>query len=179
MNNREIAAVLFNISTILSESRGNPYRIRAYRRAARNILRVGHALSERAMAGEALGIPFLGKRLTQKITQMARDGHCDFYDELCGDLPASEQALLKVPGIGPKLANRIAKELSASDAQELVARAASRGLQQVWGIGPKRSAAIITGIRGEETHQEPTVFRDGNVIWVQENFWNADHKQAA
>lgn len=180
MNNREIAATLFNISTILSEAKGNPYRIRAYRRAARNILRTRHALSERVATDEALGIPFLGKRLTQKITQMARDGHCDFYDELCGDLPDSEQALLKVPGIGPKLAGRIAKQLGAPDAQELVARAASRGLQQVWGIGPKRSAAIVAGIRGEEAaREEPTVFRDGNVIWVQEGFWNADHKKAA
>ena len=40
MTNREIAAVLFNISTILSTQNGNPYRIRAYRRAARNLLRI-------------------------------------------------------------------------------------------------------------------------------------------
>src|SRR5919112_1067771 len=103
MNNQEIASVLFNISTLLSEQQGNPYRIRAYRRAARNVLRAQHSLAERARAAEPLGIPFLGKRLTTKITQMARDGRCDFYDELCGDLPSSEQALLKVPGIGPKL----------------------------------------------------------------------------
>src|SRR5918997_2637788 len=111
MDNREIAAVLFNISTILSEHQGNPFRIRAYRRAARSILRAPYALKDRAAAGKPLGIPFLGKRLTAKITQMAAEGRCDFYDELCGDLPGSEQALLKVPGIGPKLAGRVTRDL--------------------------------------------------------------------
>ena len=99
MNNRDIAAILFNISTILSEAKGNPYRIRAYRRAARNILRARHALSERAAADEALGIPFLGKRLTQKITQMARDGHigtvkCDRGEMGGGLLPV--RAIIEV-----------------------------------------------------------------------------------
>jgi DNA polymerase/3'-5' exonuclease PolX len=172
MTNREIAGVLFNISTILSEHRGNPYRIRAYRKAARNILRARHSLAERAAAGEPLGIPFLGKRLTTKITQLAKDGRSDFYDELCSDLPPAEQALLKVPGIGPKLAQRVAKDLRADD--DLLRRAATVGLQQVWGIGPKRAAAILKGLAIEtpaDQSGQPTVVRDGNVLYVQERLW--------
>lgn len=181
MENREIANVLFNISTLLSEQQGNPYRIRAYRRAARNVLRLQHALADRARAGEPLGIPFLGKRLTAKITQMARDGHCDFYDELCGDLPNSEQALLKVPGIGPKLAGRVARELGTPEADDLVRLAAYRGLQRVWGIGPKRAAAILAKVTDQlpVPEHEPTVVREGNVIWIQESLWNHGQKQAA
>jgi len=179
MNNREIAAVLFNISTLLAEQAGNPYRIRAYRRAAQNILRARYSLAERAQAGKPLGIPFLGKRLTTKITQMAVDGHCDFYDELCGDLPGAEQALLKVAGIGPTLAGRVARDLHAQEANDLVQRAASQGLQQVWGIGPKRAAAILSKLAVQQTEQTPRVFRDGNVLYVQESLWNAEHKQAA
>jgi DNA polymerase/3'-5' exonuclease PolX len=179
MNNREIAAVLFNISTILAEQHGNPYRIRAYRRAARNILRARHSLAERVAAEQPLGIPFLGERLTRKITQMAGEGRCDFYDELCGDLPGAEQALLKVPGIGPKLARRIARDLKAAEAGELIARAAAQGLQRVWGIGPKRTAAILTNMGKEHQEQTPTVVRDGNVIWVQESFWHGEQQKAA
>lgn len=171
MENREIAAVLFNISTLLSEQMGNPYRIRAYRRAARNILRARHSLSERASAGEPLGIPFLGKRLTAKITQLALEGRCDFYDELCGDLPDAEQALLKVPGIGPRLAGRVAKDLGAAEVEELVLQAARRGLQKTWGIGPKRAAAILQGLATQTPMSAPDVVRDGNVLYVQETLW--------
>jgi DNA polymerase (family 10) len=194
MTNREIAAILFNITTILVEQQGNPYRIRAYRRAARNILRAGHSIADRAKAGEPLGIPFLGKRLTAKITQLATEGRCDFYDELCGDLPAAEQTLLKVPGIGPKLAGRVVKDLNTHDPAELVRRAAAAGLKQVWGIGPKRAAAILDGLQIEAPAEKSTVFRDGNVLYVQESFWrdgaateqfeersqeHAGHKEAA
>lgn len=173
MNNREIAAVLFNISTILSEQHGNPYRIRAYRRAARNLLRARHSVAERAAAGKPLGIAFLGKSLTAKIMQLAIEGHCDFYDELCGDLPVAEQALLKVPGIGPKLAARIARDFKTDAAEELVLQAARRGLQKVWGIGPKRSAAILSGLADQKPDATPTAVRDGNVIYVQESFWQS------
>jgi DNA polymerase/3'-5' exonuclease PolX len=171
MTNREIAAVLFNISTILAEQKGNPYRIRAYRRAARNILRAPHSLAERALAGKPLGVPFLGKRLTAKIMQLARDGRCDFYDELCGDLPTAQQALLKVPGIGPLLAKRIATDLRADEADELMRRAAFQGLQKSWGIGPKRAAAIARSFAEQHPESAPSIARDGNVLYVQESFW--------
>ena len=171
MTNREIAAVLFNISTLLTEQRANPYRIRAYRRAARNILRARYSLAEQAAVGKPLGIPFLGERLTKKITQMALEGHCDFYDELCGDLPSVEQALLRIPGIGPKLAGRIARDLKAEDPDDLVRRAAVQGLQRVWGIGPKRAAAILKDLPAEDPQPATHVVRDGNILYVQESFW--------
>lgn len=179
MNNRDIAAILFNISTLLIEHRSNPYRIRAYRNAARNILRAPYALAERANAGEPLGIPGLGKRLTAKITQMAREGHSDFYDELCADLPSAEQALLKVPGIGPKLANRVARDLRVTEADDLLKRAASLGLQQIWGIGPKRATIILEQLVGTPAVTTPHVVREGNVLYIQEELWKNDQKQAA
>jgi DNA polymerase/3'-5' exonuclease PolX len=179
MENRDIAAVLFNISTILAEHQGNPYRIRAYRNAARNILRARYSLRDRVAVGEPLGITGLGKRLTAKITQLAREGRCDFYDELCADLPRAEQSLLQVPGIGPKLARRIAKGIGASEADDLVRRAAQQGLMQIWGIGPKRAAAILASTHVEPLQSQSTVVRDGNVLWVQESFWNAEGKKAA
>lgn len=180
MNNREIAAVLFNICTMLADQHGNPYRIRAYRRAARNILRARHSVAERVQAGKPLGIPFLGTRLTKTITMLALDGTCDVYEELLGDLPTVEQTLMHVPGIGPKLAKRIAADLKTEEATELIERAATVGLQHVWGIGPKRARTIIASLaRSAPTEAETHYVRDRNVIYVQESFWNAERKNAA
>ncbi len=180
MNNREIAAVLFNICTLLADQQGNPYRIRAYRRAARNILRARHSIAERARNGKPLGIPFLGARLTKTLTTLALDGTCDVYEELLGDLPTAEQTLLHVPGIGPKLAKRITADLKTDEAAELIERAASVGLQRVWGVGPKRARTIIASLaHAAATEAESPIIRDGNVIYVQESFWNAERKNAA
>ena len=156
MTNREIAAVLFNISTILSAQQGNPYRIRAYRRAARNLLRMREPIAERVAAGKPLGLPRLGKSLTAKISALASRDALPFYEQLCDDLPPEERALLKlnVPGLGPTIAARIHRDLGPTDAASLRRAAATGKLQKVWGIGPKRTAAILDAVGGSEARQE-------------------------
>ena len=156
MTNREIAAVLFNISAILDAQNGNPYRIRAYRRAARNLLRLRYPVSDRVAAGQPLGLPRLGKSLTAKISTLARKDALQFYTELCEELPVEESALLKlnVPGLGPTIAARIHRDLGPTDAASLRRAAATGKLQRVWGIGPKRTAAILDAVGGSEVRQE-------------------------
>jgi DNA polymerase/3'-5' exonuclease PolX len=154
MTNREIAAVLFNISAILSAQHGNPYRIRAYRRAARNLLRLREPIATRVATGKSLGLPRLGKSLTTKISALATDGRLPFYEQLCAELPAEQQTLLRVPGLGPTIAARIHRDLGAADAASLRRAAATGALQRVWGIGPKRTAAILDTLGGQRVHQE-------------------------
>ena len=156
MTNREIAAVLFNISTILSTQNGNPYRIRAYRRAARNLLRIREPIAQRVAAGKPLGLPRLGKSLTAKISTLASKDALQFYEELCDELPREERALLKlnVPGLGPTIAARIHRDLGPTDAASLRRAAATGKLQRVWGIGPKRVAAILDAVGGADARQE-------------------------
>jgi DNA polymerase (family 10) len=154
MKNREIAAVLFNISAILSAQHGNPYRIRAYRRAARNLLRARHSIADRVAQGKPLGIPLLGKSLTAKISALAADQPAPFYEELCATLPQDEQVLLKIPGLGPTIAARVHRDLGTSDAAGLRRAAVNGRLQRVWGIGPKRTAAIIKALGGAGVRQE-------------------------
>lgn len=155
MQNREIAAVLFNISAILSaQDDTNPYRIRAYRQAARNLLRARHSVAERAANKQPLGIPRLGKRLTEKITALALGDPTPFYDEICALLPPEQQALLRVPGFGPTMAARIHRDLGSFDTSELLKAIGTGRLQKVWGIGPKRTAAIIDTFGGQMARQE-------------------------
>jgi DNA polymerase/3'-5' exonuclease PolX len=146
MSNREIASVLFNISVILRRQGANPFRVRAYRRAALRILRMRQSLAERATAGKPLGIPRLGQSLTAKIYALAITGRLPFYEELCSSLPPDEARLLKVPGIGPTIAERIARDLGPTDAESLRRAAANGTLQKVWGVGPRRTAAILDAL---------------------------------
>lgn len=143
MTNRQIAAVLFNISAILSAQHGNPYRIRAYRRAARRLLRLRQPIAERVANGRPLGIPGLGKSLTQKISTLAKTGTLPFYNNLCAELPHNQHILLVIPGLGPKSAARIQRDLGAITPENLSHAIVTGKLQRIWGIGPKRIAAIL------------------------------------
>ena len=146
MTNREIAAVLFNISAILRAQEGNPYRIRAYRRAARFLLRMRQQVRDRLANNLPIGIPRLGKSLTAKISALATEGRCDFYDDLVDTLPPDEARLVRVPGIGPTIAARIHRDLGPTDPNSLRRAAAEGRLTRVWGIGPRRQAAILDAI---------------------------------
>lgn len=157
MKNREIAALLFNISALLERQHGNPYRIRAYRRAARNLLRMREPVATRAAAGEPLGIPKLGKSLTAKIGALAVGDPLPFYDELCAELPDTMRLLLTVPGMGPTIAERIQRDLGDTDAAGIRRAVASGKLQKVWGVGPKRTAAIVDALGGGEMRQEALI----------------------
>ncbi len=150
MKNREIAAILFNISAILADQNGNHYRIRAYRRAARNLLRMRQPVAERVAQGKELGLPGLGKSLTAKITELATKDSLSFYDTLCAELPEDERVIVKIPGFGPTIARRIHRDLGTVDAASLRRAAATGMLQRVWGIGPKRTAAILDAVGGRE-----------------------------
>jgi DNA polymerase (family 10) len=155
MTNREIAAVLFNISVILRRQGVNPYRIRAYRRAARRLLRIRQPVRDRVARDLPLGIPRLGKSLTAKITALARDGRLPFYDELIDTLPPDEARLVRVPGIGPTIAARIHRDLGPTDPTSLRRAAADGRLTRVWGVGPRRQAAILDAIApGQQNEQE-------------------------
>lgn len=154
MTNREIAAILFNISTILKSQHGNPYRIRAYRRAARNLLRMRQQVADRLAAGMSLGVPQLGKSLTAKISTLALTGQLDFYEELCAELQPLEQILMRVPGMGPTIAARIQRDLGNVGVEGLRRSVIEGRLQKVWGVGPKRTAAILDAIGGIPVRQE-------------------------
>lgn len=156
MTNREIAAVLFNISTILATQNGNPYRIRAYRRAARNLLRIRHSVADRVAAGQPLGLFGLGKSLTAKISTLAAKDALAFYEALCDELPPEESALLKlnIRGLGPTIAARIHRDLGATDPNSLRKAAATGRLQKVWGVGPKRTAALLDAMGGTGLQQQ-------------------------
>lgn len=151
MTNRQIAAILFNISTILANNDGNPFRIRAYRRAARNLLRMRQSVAERVAHGKDLGLPRLGKSLTAKITELATKNSLAFYEALCEEMLAEdERVIVKIPGFGPTIAARIHRDLGTTDASSLRRAAATGKLQRVWGIGPKRTAAILDAVGARE-----------------------------
>jgi DNA polymerase (family 10) len=140
--NRESARLIFSVASLLESLGANPYRVRAYRRAAVGMLRLpveAHAFL--TDAGE-LSLPWLGPRLRRKLGELVRRGRMQFYDDLLEELPAPFRALLAIPGVGPRTAARLLSELRLFSVED-VARAAREGrLQTLRGIGAIRQQRI-------------------------------------
>jgi DNA polymerase (family 10) len=137
-DNGTAARSLFAVASLLESLGANPYRVRAYRRAAVGML-VLPAEAERYLNAEGeLVLPWLGERLRRKLGELVRQGKMQFHDDLLAELPRPFRELLSVPGIGPKTATRLLAELQLGGLEDL-ARAAREGrLQTLRGIGPLR-----------------------------------------
>ena len=141
LTNREMAQTLWKIATLLRDRQDNPYRVRAYERGARALMgRRGDAVSVLRDGTESLqrrkGV--LGSRLQLKLAELARTGRMEYFSELCADLPPHIGALMTVPGVGPRLAQRLHEALGVSTAKELWEAARTGKAAGVYGVGPKR-----------------------------------------
>src|SRR6516164_1890069 len=135
ISNRQIAEVLFNIATILQMQQGNPYRIEAYRNAARGILSLADPVAPYFLRGEMPPVPGLGIRLRRKITELVTSGRMTFYSDLCREsLPQDARDLMRVAHVGPKTALRLCGELDIHSVPELYQAALHQRLRKRFGF---------------------------------------------
>jgi DNA polymerase/3'-5' exonuclease PolX len=138
VTNQQVAEVLFNIATLLEMQQANPYRIQAYRNAARGMLTLAEPAIDIIRRGEELRFDGLGVRLRRKITELLTTGHMTFYDDLCEEsLPDDARALMSVEHIGPRTALRLIGPMNIHTVEQLWEEAHSRRLQKHYGFGEK------------------------------------------
>jgi DNA polymerase (family 10) len=137
-DNARIAAVFEEIADLLEVQDGNPFRIRAYRNAARMVGQQGRDFAERAARGETLGKLFgIGPDLDAKIHEIARTGTCELLKELRQEVPRGTSSLLHIPGLGPKRVHQLGEQLGVHSPTDLVSALKSGRLREVHGFGPK------------------------------------------
>jgi DNA polymerase (family 10) len=148
MSNREMAAVLFNIASVLKQSGNvNPYRTAAYERGARALMGLRREASEVLASRERIAFrrrQHIGDKLHSKINEMVAKGELDQYQDMLAHLPLHQRELMTVPGIGPKLADLLFTQLGVSTAAELVRSARDGRLKEVAGFGVKRISRIAS-----------------------------------
>ena len=142
MENTQAARTLFGVAALLESQGANPYRVRAYRRAARALLRMEYQAGQYVTAEGECDLPWLGPRLRRKLGELVVNGRMQFHDELVEQLPPALRALLAVPGIGPKTAERLIEKLHVRTARGVV-RAAEQGkLRTLPMIGERLEAKL-------------------------------------
>jgi len=137
-DNARIAAVFEEIADLLEVQDENPFRIRAYRHAARMVGQQGPDFAARAARGEPLAKMFgIGADLDAKIHEIARTGSCELLKELRATVPRGTSSLLHIPGLGPKKVHALGVQLGVHSPTDLVAALKSGRLRELRGFGPK------------------------------------------
>ncbi len=145
MKNPQVARIFHEIADLLELSGGNPFRVRAYRRAAMNVEAIPKDVA--AMTEEELrACPGIGKDLAGKIRQFVETGRIDAHEELLKKVPRGLLDILRVPGIGPKTARLLYEKKGVESLERLEALAASGELSGLPGIREKSEENIRRGI---------------------------------
>lgn len=145
MHNQDVARIFNEIADILEIQGDNPFRIRAYRRAAQNI--EGLASDITGITEEELQkIPGIGRDLAEKIREYASSGRISQYETLKKEVSPGLLRILSVPGLGPKTAKLLFEKLGIKGIDDLEKKARSGKLRGLPGIQAKTEENILKGI---------------------------------
>ncbi|SFP83815.1 DNA polymerase (family 10) [Geopseudomonas sagittaria] len=147
VSNAEIAAVLEEVADILELEAANPFRIRAYRNAARTLQAFAPDIASLLASGQALPkLPGIGEDLAGKIGEIAGTGSCALLQRLRGEVPAGLRELLKVSGLGPRRVARLWHELGIQTPAELQQAARSGQIRQLHGFGEGSEEKLLQSV---------------------------------
>ena len=152
VENIDAARILEEIADLLEIQGENPFRIRAYRTAARTIETL--TVPAASLAGEDRldELPGIGADLAGKIRTILETGTLPLLRELTAKTPESLVQMLRIPGLGPKRAKEIYDELDITTLTDLETAATSGRLRELPGIKAVTEQKILHGIAALRGH---------------------------
>ncbi|MEC8337805.1 MAG: DNA polymerase/3'-5' exonuclease PolX [Planctomycetota bacterium] len=148
MTNDQIADVLDQVADLLEFEGANPFRIRAYRGGSRVVRELTESVAAIVVddSRKLTDLAGIGKDLAEKITTLIETGRLPFLDELLARIPESVLSLLRIPGLGPKKAAVLYRELEIVSLEQLRAACESGAVRALKGFAAKTEQAILAGI---------------------------------
>lgn len=153
VHNAEIATLFNRLADLLEIEEANPFRVRAYRRAAATIEDLPSSCAAMvAEGGDLTELPGIGDDLAGKIQEICRTGRLGALQEVEAHTPASLADLTSLPGLGPKRAHLLHEALGICSIEDLVAAAKAGKLRALPRFGAALEAKLV-----EEAGRRATV----------------------
>jgi hypothetical protein len=144
LDNADVADALERVGDLLEAQDADPFRVRAWRRAAGTVRgeprRLADVLASEGRAG-LLALPGIGASLASAIEELVHTGRLRMLERLEGEI-APEDLFTTVPGIGEELARRLHAELGLDTLEELELAAHDGRLAALPGFGPRRTRLV-------------------------------------
>ncbi|MGD9261021.1 MAG: DNA polymerase/3'-5' exonuclease PolX [Desulfobacterales bacterium] len=150
--NADIANVFDEIADYLEIDGENPFRVRAYRNAARTVRGLGPELKDMVAQKEDLSqLPGIGKELTAKIHEILDTGTARALKKLQAKIPPEVRQILKLPNLGPKRVRVLYHDLKIQSLDELRQAAKDGRIRELPGFGKKTENQLLAAV---EAHAE-------------------------
>jgi len=144
--------LLADLSEILGEQ---SFRVAAYRRAGVRIRDTASSVAELALQGKAKELPDIGKTIEAKIVEVVETGDMEALAKRRAEVPGEVASFMRLPGLGPKTAARIWRELGVTTLAELEAAAEEQRLRTLSGMGPTTEAKVLKALAVGQGAEQP------------------------
>jgi len=152
--NVDVAEQLELLADLLELEGEASFRVLAYRRAATRIRETAGSVAELAMAGRAKELQGIGKTIEEKIVQVVEDGEMHALTKRKKIIPPEVVSFMRLPGLGPKTAARIWRELNVTTIEELKQAAEQEQLRTLAGLGAKTEERVLKALAAKK--EEPS-----------------------
>lgn len=146
MKNREIAQIFYEMGEILEIKGDNPFKIRAYYKAAQNMESLTEDIEKVVQEDRLNELPGIGVKLALKIKEYVTTGKLRAYEKLKKKVPSGLIKILSVPGVGPKTAKLLYEELKIDSIEKLKKAAREHKISQLPHLKEKTEENILKGI---------------------------------
>ncbi|HET6422063.1 MAG TPA: DNA polymerase/3'-5' exonuclease PolX [Planctomycetaceae bacterium] len=152
MQNATIAALFEELADLLELQGANPFRVRAYRNAARTLESLSQSVADVvATPGHDLTtLDGIGKDLADKVERIVTTGTLPALEEAREKFPPDVRQMLRIPGIGPKKVAVLIKELQIVSLADLKAACEQDRVAALKGFGKKTQQTILEGLAHRE-----------------------------
>ncbi len=148
LSNSEIADIFNRMADMLEIKGENPFKVRAYRNAARTVQNLGKSLEDLVESGMDLTkLPGIGADLSEAITEILKTGKFSKLEALKKELPQGLDRLLSIEGLGPKRIRQLYDSFGITSLDELAKVAQSGEIYNLKGFGPKLVEKILKGVQ--------------------------------
>ncbi len=145
VSNRQVAGRLTFMGQLLEIAGADPFKIRAYYRAARQVERLETPVSGMSR-DELVRINGIGKNLAEKISGITGTGTFHELEELRDSIPSTLIELLAIEGVGPKTVHKLWKKLDVMSVEDLEKAAQEHRIQALQGFGRKKEDLILRSV---------------------------------
>src|SRR5712691_1074083 len=162
MQNAEIARLLGEVADLLEISAGNPFKVRAYRNAARTVADHPDPLSElvKDEAFDLTDLPGIGGSIAKEITALLETGTLPQRQQLVATVPPGLLDLLRIPGLGPKRVKLFHDQLKVNSVADLKDALEKGKIATLGGFGPKLLDKIREGVAAADTGPQRIVLHE-------------------
>ncbi len=176
MENAEIARLFRELADLLEIEGANPFRVRAYRTAARTAETHAEPLADLAkhQPDRLTELPGIGEDLAAKIVEIVTTGRLRLLEETTCRLPKGLAALMRLPGLGPKRVRQLFDQLGVESPRELAKALSAGRVGTLRGFGPRTEARLRTALaehRDDRRFPLPVASQYGETLleWLKQS----------